>query len=531
MSLKDIYTFWFDSPQFWFNSTPNNDEIITVKFKSILDDPTKISYGASHEESIGYILLYDQITRHVNRTNQALIDEHLKKIVPFVLEFYKTNKERINSIEFGFVMLPLRHTKSYDKFLFVLREAWNRINLAKTESDKSNYVRFIKASYERYLKFSLEDDQRNIEKFTPKTLEKLSDSILSILDKRCRFDLIQRKIFEKFIQLEQPDKIDKMYKISEYLEKNKKYILSLSGGVDSMVLSYILKQKSIDFVTVHISYENRTECAEEVELLREWCSFLGIELYVRRIHEIKRANCMNFSLRELYEDYTRDIRFNTYRLVGKIIGADSARVFLGHNKNDSFENILTNIASQSHYDNLRGMDPMQNISGILFYRPLLNTTKEDIYKFSELNFIPHLPNSTPSWSQRGKIRDQVKPTLVQWNPTSIESFFKLSNELGSYVKFIESMATDVAEKLIQNKSVQFDIKNIPTLEYYWLYVFRKNNIWISTKSNNNWIEKINFIKENFDKIHLNTLSKINLNKERQIFWKKINSSLIEMWKS
>jgi tRNA(Ile)-lysidine synthase TilS/MesJ len=174
------------------------------------------------------------------------------------------------------------------------------------------------------------------------------------------------------------------------------------------------------------------------------------------------------------------------------------------------------------------MEFMQDISGILFFRPLLNTTKEEIYEFSQLNSIPHLPNSTPSWSQRGKIRDQVKPTLVQWNPTSVESFFKLSNELGSYVKFIELMANDVSEKLIKTKSVQFDIKLIPTLEYYWLYVFRRNNIWISTKSNNNWIEKINFLKQNFDKINVNTLSKVNLNKEKQISWKKINQSFIEI---
>jgi tRNA(Ile)-lysidine synthase TilS/MesJ len=277
---------------------------------------------------------------------------------------------------------------------------------------------------------------------------------------------------------------------------------------------------------VHISYQNRDECDDEIDILKNWCDILGVKLYYRRIHEIKRKNCMDIGLRELYESYTRDVRFNTYKLVGKILGYEIPKVFLGHNKDDTFENILTNISSQSHYENLTGMEIMQVISNIEFHRPLLNITKKEIYEFSKLNSIIHFPNSTPSWSQRGKIRDIVKPTLINWNPVIIDSFFKLSTELGIYVDFIKQIAQISSDSIKKYGELKLNINNICFLESYWIFVFRDNNIWITTKSNQNFIAKLQYIKSKFEKLELNNLEKINLCKDKQIKWKKINTTEI-----
>jgi tRNA(Ile)-lysidine synthetase-like protein len=527
MSLTDIYNFWFDNEDMWFSSTPETDKIILDKFSPILLNPPEISTTWTHQESIGYILLFDQITRHVNRNNsnkEVIIQEHLEKILPFAKNFYDNNKYTIHSEEFAFVMLPFRHTKKYEKFIFTVNEAWDKLKNTNSDSDsdsiKNDYIRFLKASYERYLKFSLNKqyEGENIILYEPQSRKIISDDLKEILDERC-------KIAEL---MENTD--DKIHKIINYLDPKKQYILSLSGGVDSMVLSYILHKKNIKFVAVHISYCNRKECEQEVQFLKEWCDIIQVKLYFREIHEIKRKDCMDYGLRELYEEYTRDIRFNTYKLVSEIINQDNSEtnVFLGHNKNDRFENILTNIAGQSHYDNLTGMELIQNMSDINFYRPLLNTTKEEIYEFAHKLNIQHLPNSTPSWSQRGKIRDQVKPTLMNWNPVIVDSFFKLSKELGSYVKFIESLADDTAQELKVKKVIRFNINSIPTLEYYWLHVFRVNDIWLTTKSNINWVEKISYIKDKFKTFELNNVSKVNLTKDKQILWKKINSNEIQI---
>ena len=56
-------------------------------------------------------------------------------------------------------------------------------------------------------------------------------------------------------------------------------------------------------------------------------------------------------LRDIYEAYTKKIRFNCYKKFDK-----HPIVILGHNKDDCFENILTNIAYNSKYDNLKGIE-------------------------------------------------------------------------------------------------------------------------------------------------------------------------------
>lgn len=527
--LNNLYDFWFSNQKVWFNATPEDDEDIKLKFEDLFEKD--ILYEELYEplynslklkESISYIILMDQIPRHMYREDTELskyiIDKSLNKIIPFVKKFYKLNSDKLTPNEFSFVLLPLRHTKTYDNFLFVIQETWKKIKSCNSEEDKNIYNRFITASYERYAKYAFENDKEQIVHYSPQDRKGFTENIKDIIDTCCEYQEIFNLNFEK-VHLDS---------ILTHLDKDKTYILSLSGGVDSMVLSYLLKSNNIKFVSVHISYQNRPECQQEIDFLKEWCDILNINLYYRKIIEINRKDCMNYGLRELYESYTRDIRFNTYKIVGELFTQKSPRVLLGHNKDDRFENILTNIASQSHYNNLTGMEIIQNISGIEFHRPLLNTAKSNIYEFAHSKDIYHFQNSTPAWSQRGKIRDKVKPTLSEWNPVIIDSFFKLSSELQSYVEFIKQSSQVAVDEIKKTGKLVVNVKNISFLESYWNNIFKEQGVWITTKSNHNFIEKMKFIKNKFHVYHLNEYNKINLSKTFQIKWKKINNENLEL---
>jgi tRNA(Ile)-lysidine synthetase-like protein len=530
-TLVELYSFWFSNQDMWFNTTPENDLYITNKFIELYSNDIATS-NLSHCESIALIILYDQITRHVYRINlddnKNIISDKLDKIIPFAKDFYENNKSNMSIEEFCFVMLPFRHKKDYDNFLFVVNETWKIIKKEDLhEKDKNLIVRFITATYERYAKFALDYGLKQIEVTVPSISshlpQNISSHLKSIIDKCCNFS-------ERLVEFSK----SKLDKVLSLLDKNCTYILSLSGGVDSMVLSYLLKSNNFNFVAVHISYQNRPECASEIMFLKEWCQILNITLYTRQIYEINRLDCMEYSLRELYESYTRDIRFNTYKIVAKLISSDLTNdelphVFLGHNNDDRFENIMTNIVSQSHYDNLTGMDIVQNISSIEFHRPLLTINKKDIYTFAHERNIFHLHNSTPTWSQRGKIRDTIKPALLGWNPKVESSLFKLSSELSSYVDFVKQSANMLIQEIKLNKEIKINIGNVCCLEMYWTTIFQEINIWITTKSNTNFINKLKFIKEHFHLIKLNVLEKINLNKTTQINWKKINSNEIKLY--
>jgi tRNA(Ile)-lysidine synthetase-like protein len=516
-SIGKVYDFWFDpkNSQIHFNSTKEDDKLITELFQELhtnlnnlsFDDLTKLKC----KDSISYIILYDQITRHIYRNNQDIISYYLNKIIAFVRYFYNKNKDILNIDEFCFTLLPLRHTNNSEDTFFVINETWKRIKLG------DNLNRFITATYTRYIKFN--DDTDNLEYYQynkDNTIKKLPDKLTRILPDSC--------ILGNIITKSKYDLIN-----CDYLDKSKKYIISLSGGVDSMVTSYIMKNLGFKIVGVHISYMNRDVCELEIDMIKQWCDIIEIDLYYRKINEIQRAPCMEFGLRDIYETYTRDIRFNAYRNTAKILKQEIPQVLLGHNNDDAFENILTNISSLSHINNLTGMEKQLIISNINFIRPMLDTPKKNIYKFAQDHFIPYLPTSTPEWSQRGKIRDKVRPALEEWNPIMVNSMFKLSAKITSMSKLVDMFVKKTYDDIKLNKYLQININDLNLEEYYWDKLFKMLGFNISLKSLNNFIEKLVFINFNTDRFKNDEITKLNLNKDIQIKFKKITDNVYYLY--
>ena len=114
--------------------------------------------------------------------------------------------------------------------------------------------------------------------------------------------------------------------------------LLLSGGVDSMIASFILSFIVTDLKAIHINYNNRPESIYESQFVQWWCNKLNIPCFIRDITEISRNKSID---RNIYESVTNFIRFNLYSLKSNDIP-----VFLGHNKDDTIENIFTNIYKQ-----------------------------------------------------------------------------------------------------------------------------------------------------------------------------------------
>lgn len=185
--------------------------------------------------------------------------------------------------------------------------------------------------------------------------------------------------------------------LEEHAQLMKPLIVSLSGGVDSMVMCYLLRRAGILVVAVHIVYGNRDVSEEEFAFLRAYCRRLDVPLYAYRIEWLRRADAE----REYYEEMTRRIRFAVYRCVGGV----EPHVALGHIQDDIVENVWTNLAHATHLTNLVKMSPRERMDGVHIHRPWLGVKKSAVYAVAEAAGIPYLKNTTPSWSNRGKFRE------------------------------------------------------------------------------------------------------------------------------
>ena len=78
--------------------------------------------------------------------------------------------------------------------------------------------------------------------------------------------------------------------------------------------------------------------------------------------------------------------------------------------------MISNISSLRGLHNLKGMTPKIIERDVIILRPFLKTSKQSIYDCATLHEIPHLEDSTPKWSRRGKLRDHIIPAIQEHEP-------------------------------------------------------------------------------------------------------------------
>ena len=506
---------WFLHPEWWFYQSVY-DELMIEKFSHLLDEHnnTTLSNQQRQDDFIEQILVYDQLPRHMFRHYGNHITTYfLQKALEILKNKKQSDFDRLDDDRLCFALLPLRHSLEHTNICRALELCWNRVK-AKNYKDCKVLQRFLKATYQRMPLVGpslTSSDQTNMTDDRDVPFEII---IANPKPFRFQFDLKKES-------------------------RHKNIVVSLSGGVDSMIASWMLHRSGYKISAIHVNYTNRPTSDEEMRFVMAWCRFLDISCYTRRLTEIQRPPCMQVGLREIYESYTRNVRYHCYKSFGK-----DTIIVLGHNKDDVMENIFTNIAHKSKYDNLSGMLDYSSVDDITFWRPMLNVPKADIIAFAKSCNIPHLPNSTPIWCQRGQIRNNIVPVLDKWDPKFIDSLYHLADTLSELFQIMEMQVSKVLESLESrvtcsngNTIMMFDIHlscdtGLPTI--FWKMLFSKLGVPISVRSFQNlsnrlekqtktscYREGINEACNNTCKIILNRNDTIEITRDTNILKNKI----------
>ena len=447
MSLNDFVSEFLSNESFWFCQSDATDKYLTEKYGHLLD--------ACHEseDSFRLVVLYDQLPRHVFRHTQSA--HVIRYFLELALENYvNADLGNLTDVEWCFAHLPLRHTFDPEWIIRVIHDAWERV-----KPDCHEFLsRFLKASYER----CPTDDQSA---FITKTFD---DVVFSPEKHRDTLAFVPTGPVAK---IDPKNHIVKAVKKALDAHRPKKLIMSLSGGSDSMVAFHVLdglkKEYKYEMDVVMINYTNRESAYDEESYVVDWANSLGYGINVRRIEEIKRKRCVEHDMRTLYESYTRNVRYSTYKTVSK-----DSMVVMGHNKDDCLENILQNVSNCHKYDNLSGMDVVTEQDNVVFFRPMLDVPKDDIMSYARDHNIPYLPNSTPPYFQRGKIRNSVVPCLNSWNDMFIPGLFKTKDMISNMHRVVE-INVNTLIKTFDNFEATVDRSYIEMGEYFWALFLKK----------------------------------------------------------
>ena len=428
-------------------------------------------YTNSVDTNIRLLLQYDQFVRHPSSLPE---DRHYNTLRPLYFRFATTLAfEMIHNGQFHqlephekvFTLLAIRHNDNLKLKYFAL----NKIHQELEKCDKSDiplWLRFLNASVIDIDTWKTTNNYYSSEDTTESEHTYWLNAMAVIQKPEYTQDMIGEKkineIRERMVSLMEP-------LILKSVNDTKTIAVSISGGMDSMVASNILniiaKKHNLKMILLHICYNNRPAVYHEISLLKYWAKLLECPLYIRRINELTRSRDTQF--RRIYEDVTRRIRFSFYQYF-------KCPIILGHNRDDTFENMFSNLSRQIHFDNLSGMLESSVESDITLLRPFLTIDKSDILKYADTNQIPHLVDSTPPWSERGRTRDVLMPTIEKFNPNilpGLEEFSQFTTFLykqweNSFHEWIQTIAKNKTDTGIKIERDTFFDTNCYTLGFW-----------------------------------------------------------------
>ncbi|MFP7699496.1 tRNA lysidine(34) synthetase TilS [Candidatus Phytoplasma pyri] len=186
------------------------------------------------------------------------------------------------------------------------------------------------------------------------------------------------------------------------IDLNKKlfYVISVSGGVDSMVLLNVLFYKNIRLVVVHFNHLKRKESYKDKILVENYCLKNKIPFFYFEI-KLSLNNFQN-EARLLRQKNLQSVAFR-YR---------TNYIITAHHLDDLAENIFMKISRGSSLLGYSGgMQIKQKISDFYFLKPFLYVTKKDILNYAQKNNINYLDDITNNLNiyKRNEIRNQIIP--------------------------------------------------------------------------------------------------------------------------
>ena len=193
------------------------------------------------------------------------------------------------------------------------------------------------------------------------------------------------------------------------LDKNKKYLIAVSGGADSMALLDMLRVNNFNVVVAHVNYKSRPTSDRDEQIVASYCEKYKLNFYnTVSIHE-DNSN---------FEKWARNVRYNFFK---KIYQEEKVNALLiAHHKDDVIETYLMKKERKSlGYDLTIPKESFYFEMNII--RPLYEFSKEDLRKYcfenkvefgdDETNFLPIYARNKIRLEKVNKMSDQEKEML------------------------------------------------------------------------------------------------------------------------
>lgn len=220
----------------------------------------------------------------------------------------------------------------------------------------------------------------------------------------------------------------------------KRFLLTVSGGIDSVVMAELFHKARIDFDFAHCNFNLRGEESDgDQAFVENLAARMNVRCYINRFDTLKYAEQNGISVQMA----ARNLRYEWF----EEIRAKNAYDFIvtGHNRNDMVETVLINFARGSGIRGLTGIRPRHGF----IIRPLLFASRADIRKFADVQSLLWREDSSNAETKyiRNRIRHVLIPEFEAINPAFMQNATDTISRLSQTEQLLNLALTQIKKSV------------------------------------------------------------------------------------
>jgi tRNA(Ile)-lysidine synthase len=242
------------------------------------------------------------------------------------------------------------------------------------------------------------------------------------------------------------------------LNSNHLIIVAISGGLDSVVLTHLLKSVQQPIMLAHCNFQLRgAESERDEQFVRSLAQDWKIPVHIRRFEAESYAKENKLSIQVA----ARNLRYAFFDELRNQFAGQGKEVLIAtaHHTNDSVETVLMNFFRGTGIDGLRGI-PEKNGHII---RPLLFAQRSDLEDYArihQLSWVEDSSNEKEDYT-RNYIRHTIIPAIEKQFPTLVNNIYSSSKVFSDTASLFHEAVERRLKKMIETEN---GMERIPVLK-------------------------------------------------------------------